>query len=377
MGPDWKLWKSSSPACFLAAPTIGFREMHRVLKPGGMLLFAENMTASPLHRWSDLRAALQAAPLSPDVASGAIAVFTRLADAEGAVHGVPADDVHFHEVGAWDSVCDIVGVVAAVVDLGVTHVTCSPVATGSGTATTEHGVMPVPTPAVAELLARAGAPTLPGPATFEACTPTGAALVTHLADEWTSGPQLRATTVGVGAGTADPPGFPNVTRVFVGTPLDARAGAAPRAVVLSTNVDDLDPRLWPGVIAELLSAGASDAWLTPIHMKKGRPALTLDVLCRPEQQQELAGRVMQLTSAIGMRVIPVDKLAADRSASTVSVLGYDIGVKVASWQGQVVNVQPEWEDVAAAAVGAEIPPKQMLALAIEAAAALWPNGSIR
>ncbi len=332
--------------------------------------------SSPLHRWSDLRAALHDAPLSPDVASGAIAVFSRLADAEGAVHGVPADDVHFHEVGAWDSVCDIVGVVAAVVDLGITHVTCSPVATGSGTATTEHGVMPVPPPAVAELLARAGAPMLPGPAAFEACTPTGAALVTHLADEWTSGPQLHVTAVGVGAGTADPARFPNVTRVFVGTPLDAHA-RAPRAVVLSTNVDDLDPRLWPGVIAELLSAGASDAWLTPIHMKKGRPALTLDVLCRPDQQHELAGRVMRLTSAIGMRVIPVDKLAADRSPSSVSVHGYDIGVKVASWQGHVVNVQPEWEDVAAAAAGAGIPPKQMLALAIEAAAALWPNGSIR
>lgn len=328
---------------------------------------------SPLHRWADVRKALTAAPLEPAVKSGALAVFTRLAEAEGAVHGVAADDVHFHEVGAWDSICDIVGVVAATDALGVGSVTATAVATGSGSVLTEHGQMPVPTPAVAQLLAVAGAPTRPGPATFEACTPTGAALVTHLTDRFTAGPELTARAVGVGAGTADPAEFPNITRVFLGESLTP----APRAVVLSTNVDDLDPRLWPGVIEELLAAGASDAWLTPIHMKKGRPALTLDVLCSPDRQEDLAGTVMRLTSAIGMRVIPVGKLAADRQAATVRVLGQDIDVKVASWQGRVVNVQPEWEHVAAAAAASGTPAKQVLALALSAARDLWPNGSIR
>lgn len=329
--------------------------------------------SSPIHRWSDLRQVLMDAPLLPAVQQGTIDVFTRLAEAEGSVHGVPADDVHFHEVGAWDSVCDIVGVIAAVVDSGASQISCSPIGTGSGTATTEHGVMPVPTPAVAELLARAEAPTHPGPAAFEACTPTGAALVTHLAAAWTPGPEMTVRAVGVGAGSADPSGHPNVTRVFLG----AASTPASRAVVLSTNVDDLDPRLWPGVIGALIEAGASDAWLTPIHMKKGRPALTLDVLCPAGRQEEFAGHIMSLTSAIGMRVIPVGKIAAERSMDTVSVLGHEIGVKVARWQGRVVNVQPEWEHVAAAAAAVGMPPKQMLALALTAAGDRWLNVSIR
>ena len=303
-------------------------------------------------------------------------MFGRLAEAEGRVHGVPADQVHFHEVGAWDSVCDVVGCVAGIESLAVDRVSATAVATGTGTVDTDHGLMPVPAPAVAELLAGAGAPTIPGPAPFEACTPTAAALLTHYVSEWGAGPAMRIRAVGVGAGTADPGAFPNVTRVFVGESWAGSAGLPElTAVVLETNVDDLDPRLWPGVQQELLAAGASDAWLTPIHMKKGRPAMTLSVLCAASAHRHLAGVVMTLTSAIGMRVIPVGKLAAERRIQAVTVLGRPVRVKVASWQGRTVNVQPEWDDVAAAAAALGIPAKQVLALATAAASDLWPASS--
>ena len=305
---------------------------------------------SPYRTWRDLRAGL----------------------AEAAVHGVAPDDVHFHEVGAWDSVCDVVGCVAAITDLAPDALTCSPIATGSGSVRGDHGLMPVPVPAVAQLLLGGALSAIPGPADFEACTPTAAALLVGCTPAAT--PTGRIVAVGVGAGNADPAGFANVVRVFVTEQADEPApGTAGGAVLLETNVDDIDPRLWPGVQAELLAAGASDAWLTAIHMKKGRPATTLSVLCTADRHRSLAGLIMRLTPAIGMRVTPVGKLAADRSQATVTVDSHDIAVKIATWEGEVVNVQPEWEDVAAAAQSLGLPPKVVLARAHAEAARWWPT----
>lgn len=327
---------------------------------------------SPYRTWRDLRAGLAAAGLPDAVAGGATEVFARLAEAEAAVHRVAADDVHFHEVGAWDSVCDVVGCVAAVADLAPDSLTCSPVATGSGSVRGDHGLLPVPVPAVAQLLVGSALTAIPGPADFEACTPTAAALLAGFTPA--PGPSGRIRAVGVGAGDADPAGFANVVRVFV-TEGATAPGAGGGAVVLETNVDDIDPRLWPGVQAELLAAGASDAWLTGIQMKKGRPATTLSVLCPADRHRDLARLVMRLTPAIGMRVIPVGKLAADRSEASVTVDSHTIAVKIASWEGEVVNVQPEWEDVAAAARSLGLPPKVVLARAHAEAARWWPSAA--
>ena len=331
---------------------------------------------SPHRRWRDLRTAISTADLPPRIGQGVLAVFGRLADAEAAVHGIDPDDVHFHEVGAWDSVCDVVGCVAAIESLSPARIACSAVATGSGTVVGEHGTMPVPAPATAELLARRQVPTIPGPAPFEACTPTAAALLCHFVDDWVAGPAMIIHRVGVGAGTADPGPYANVTRVFVGRG-SADDGSLPEltAVVLETNVDDIDPRLWPGIQRDLLARGASDCWLTPIHMKKGRPAMTLSVLCGASMHRQLAGAIMELTPAIGMRVIPVGKVAAERAIVQVHVNGHPVRVKVASWQDQVVNVQPEWDDVAAVAAATGEPAKVVLALAQAAAADLWPDRS--
>jgi pyridinium-3,5-bisthiocarboxylic acid mononucleotide nickel chelatase len=323
---------------------------------------------SPHHRtWPDVRAILAEAALDAGVRDGALAVFERLAVAEGRVHRVSPDRVHFHEVGALDALADVVGVLAGFEHLGLSRLTASPVALGSGSARGAHGVVPVPGPAVLELLR--GIPVVAGPVPAEMCTPTGAALAAHLVSEWTTLPSMQVERVGTGAGGRDPVELPNVVRLVLGSSAEPAPGGA---VVLETNVDDLDPRLWPGVLDTLFAAGASDAWLTPILMKKGRPAHTLSALCRPEAVPAVQAAVFAATSSIGMRVVPVGKVALDRTQATVDVLGAQVGVKVATDGGQVVNVSVEYEDVAALARKLGLPEKEVLRAATAAAAAAYP-----
>jgi uncharacterized protein (TIGR00299 family) protein len=323
---------------------------------------------SSAHRtWADVRAMLVDAALSPAVRDGALAVFERLAVAEGRVHRASPEDVHFHEVGALDALADVVGVVAGFEHLQLTRLTASPVALGSGTARSAHGVVPIPGPAVLELLT--GVPVVGGPVPAEMCTPTGAALLAARVHEWTTLPALRVERVGVGAGGRDPAELPNVVRLVLGNQ-DGTPAAGP--VVLETNVDDLDPRLWPGVLDALFAAGASDAWLTPIVMKKGRPAHMLSALCRPDAVGDVQAAVFATTSTIGMRIVPVGKTALERVASSVEVLGGTVGVKLAVSGGRVVNVSVEFEDVAALARARGLPVKEALRAATAAAAIAHP-----
>ncbi|MGY1848786.1 nickel pincer cofactor biosynthesis protein LarC [Blastococcus sp. SYSU DS1021] len=325
---------------------------------------------SDVHRtWADVRALLGGSALPAPVRDGALAVFERLAVAEGRVHRVPAEEVHFHEVGALDALADVVGVVACLEHLALDRLTASPVALGSGSARGAHGVVPIPGPAVLELLT--GVPVHAGPVPAETCTPTGAALLAARVDEWTTLPALRVQRVGTGAGGRDPEQLPNVVRLVLGEPAEP-APSGP--VVLEANVDDLDPRLWPGVLEALLTAGASDAWLTPIVMKKGRPAHTLSVLCRPDAVAAVQGAVFASTSTIGLRVVPVGKVALDRTQAAVDVLGGRVGVKIASAGGRRVNVSVEFEDVAALARARELPVKEVLRAATAAASAAYPVG---
>jgi uncharacterized protein (TIGR00299 family) protein len=320
------------------------------------------------HRtWAEVRSLLNAADLAPAVRDGALAVFQRLAVAEGRVHRISPEEVHFHEVGALDALADVVGVVAGFVHLGLTQVTASPVALGSGSARSAHGVVPIPGPAVLELLS--GVPVVAGPVPAEMCTPTGAALVAELVSEWTPLPAMSVARVGMGAGGRDPDELPNVVRLVLGEPTD---GVGNGPVVLETNIDDLDPRLWPGVLDGLFAAGASDAWLTPILMKKGRPAHTLSVLCRPDAVADVQAAVFATTSTIGLRIVPVGKVAIERSQAAVEVLGGRVGVKIAVDGGRVVNVSVEYEDVAALARELGLPVKEVLRAASAAAETAYP-----
>jgi len=317
---------------------------------------------STTHRtWADVAALLAAADLPEPVRARAHACFERLANAEAAVHGTAREEVHFHEVGALDAIADVVGVCAGVQQLGLERLVVSPVAVGSGTVRGAHGEMPVPPPAVAELLR--GAPSYSGPGRTELCTPTGAALLTTLATEFGPQPPMTVEHVGVGAGARDPETHANVLRLLVGA-------AASTAVVMETNVDDLDPRLWPNVLAALLDAGASDAWLTPILMKKGRPAHTLSVLVSADRAEPVRAEIFRQTSTIGVRETTVGKTALERRMATVAVSGCSIRVKIAEHGGSVVNVQPEYDDVAAAAAATGRPVKDVLADAVAECAAL-------
>jgi uncharacterized protein (TIGR00299 family) protein len=276
--------------------------------------------------------------------------------------------VHFHEVGALDAIADVVGVCAGVVALGATEVVVSPIAVGSGSVTSAHGTLPVPPPAVLALLT--GVPSYAGPPgapATELCTPTGAALLTTVATSYGPQPAMTTRTVGVGAGGRDPEGHANVLRLLVGTPVASGHEDVDDLLVLETNIDDLDPRLWPDVITAVLAAGALDAWLTPILMKKGRPAHTFRALVTPEQAAQVRATVFRETSTIGIRDYPVSRHALPRETHEVEVGGLPISVKVARLDGVVVNTQPEYDDVVRAAHALDRPVRDVLAEATTAA----------
>ncbi|MGY1681170.1 nickel pincer cofactor biosynthesis protein LarC [Geodermatophilus sp. SYSU D01176] len=325
----------------------------------------------PTRRWSDVRRLLDRLP--GPLRGSAAGVFGALARAEAAVHGVPEEDVHFHEVGALDAIADVVGVCAGLAALRLDRLLASPIALGGGQARTAHGTIPVPGPAVLALLEAAGAPGRGGPDEVELATPTGVALATTLAAGFGPMPLLRPTATGTGAGTRDPAGRPNVVRLVVGeveevpgTGLDTTA-----AVVLEANVDDLDPRAWPLVLAALLDAGALDAWLTPTLMKKGRPAHVVAALAGPAEVARVRDVLLRETTTLGVRETPVARHAVRRTFGTVHVDGQPVAVKL-GWgsDGAVVNAMPEWADVARAAVALDRPVKRVLAQAVGLAEAL-------
>ena len=321
-----------------------------------------------IRTWPNVKQLLESAPLALPVRARALSVFERLALAEAQVHRTSPDLVHFHEIGGLDAFADIVGTAAGLHHLGLDEVYASPVATGMGMTRGEHGMLPVPTPAVLELLK--GAPVYSGGVPFELCTPTGAALLAGTVAAWRDMPEMLVTAVGSGAGDRDLEEVPNVLRLVVGDAVGSRA-SGDVGVVLEANVDDLDPRLWPGVVTALLDAGASDAWLTPIHMKKGRPAVTVSVLTPPARVDALRRVLFRETSTIGLREREVTKRSLERSVETVTLAdGTPVRVKVARLDGEVVNAVPEFDDVANAAAKQDRPVKAVLAEANALAAGL-------
>ena len=313
--------------------------------------------------WAQIRDRLDDNQLSADVATRARGAFERLATAEARVHGGRPEDVHFHEVGALDAIADVVGTAAGFAALNLAELHVSPVALGSGSVSTAHGRLPVPAPAVVELLK--GQPSYGGGAEIELTTPTGAALVTEFATDWGVQPAMAIRRQGVGAGGRDLADQPNVLRLIVGEALHPQ----PATLLLETNVDDMDPRLWPPVLTRLLEAGASDVWLTPIVMKKGRLAHTLSVLVDAPALAAVRHAVFVETTTIGLRETVVDKRALDRTERSVEVGGHRVRIKTATLDGLLVNGQPEYDDVVAAARAAGRPVKAVLAEAAAAARA--------
>lgn len=308
--------------------------------------------------WGNVRELLQRAPLPEGVRARALGTFERLARAEGRIHRVTPERVHFHEVGAVDAIVDIVGVCAALDLLGVERVTCGPVPQGVGMTRAAHGMLPIPAPAVLELLR--GAPTYSTGQPVELCTPTGAALLAEWVDAWGDPPPMTITAAGYGAGARELE-RPNVLRVVLG--VAAPDAPTATALLLETTIDDLSGELLPPVLDALRAAGASDAWARPVLMKKGRPGIEIACLAPPSAGAVLRGVLFRETTTLGIRGRLVDKWALDRAWVDVEVAGCAIRLKVGRLDGRVVNVAPEYEDCAAAALASGLPLKEVYARA--------------
>jgi pyridinium-3,5-bisthiocarboxylic acid mononucleotide nickel chelatase len=291
------------------------------------------------------RQILAEAELPPRAKQIAVDAYRRLAEAEAKVHGKDVVHVPFHELGSVDTIVDIVGAAIALDYLGVDTVYASAVATGMGMIRTDHGVYPIPGPAVIELLKNApiysrGIPT-------ELVTPTGAAILAATVKEFGDIPPMRIRAVGYGAGTRELE-IPNVLRVLIGEPSeqDAAFGPVP-AVVLETNIDDMNPELYEYVLERLFAAGAADAWTTPIVMKRGRPAVTLSVLCGSADESAIRDVLFRETTTLGLRRRPVEKWTLPREILTVEVAEGTVRVKIAKdAAGRVVGAAPEYADCA-------------------------------
>ncbi len=297
------------------------------------------------------------ARLPTRVRDRAQATFAALAEVEGRLHRRPPEQVHFHEVGGIDAIVDVVGTCAALEVLGVDRVTASPVATGLGMVRSAHGMLPNPAPAVLELLR--GAPTYGRDVSVELTTPTGAALLAAMATAYGPLPELTLVATGYGAGDRDIDGLPNVVQVVLGDGADEEQAATPRpgqpVVLLEVNVDDATGEVLAHAVAALMDGGAHDAWLTPILMKKGRPAHTVSVLADPALAEQLAAVLVAETGSLGVRGMTIERWPAARDEAEVEVDGLPVRVKVSAGR-----VKPEHADAVRVARRQGVPLREVL-----------------
>jgi pyridinium-3,5-bisthiocarboxylic acid mononucleotide nickel chelatase len=282
--------------------------------------------------------------LSAAAKARAIALFRRLGEAEAAIHGVPVDTIHFHEVGALDSIIDIVGVVFAMEWLGIEEIVASPLNVGGGTVEIAHGTFPVPAPATARLLA--GVPIYSSGPQVELTTPTGALLVSGYAKRYGPAPSMAIRRIGYGAGTRDFPTVPNLVRVLIGDQTEAVADPPSASTVLKIEceIDDMNPQWFSPAMDRIFEAGALDVFLTAVVMKKGRPGTLLTVLAPLDAERAVLDAVFRHTTTIGVRIERVRRETLDRRWVEVATSGGPVRIKIAERDGVVVNAVPEFED---------------------------------
>jgi len=321
--------------------------------------------AQPERRFRDIRVMLCESGLLEGVRSRALAAFSVLADAEGRVHRMPPEDVQFHEVDAVDAIVDIVAASAAIEWLGA-RVTCAPLPMGRGFIRAAHGVLPIPAPAVVEVLR--GAPTVDAPVDVELVTPTGASLARANAREFTRWPAMRPIASGFGAGTRTIPNRPNLLRVVLGAPDDLAAdhGSGRSHVVVETNVDDVTGQVSATVAEALLRDGALDAWVTPIGMKKGRPAVTISALARGADRERIGRRLLEESGSLGVRWHGVDRQERPRRTESVATAYGAVPVKVGDGDGIAPTAQPEFDVCRELAAQRGVPARVVYAAALTA-----------
>jgi hypothetical protein len=311
---------------------------------------------------ADINRLIDGSALSPRGKDRAKGLFARLGEAEAAIHGTPLEDVHLHEVGALDSIIDIVGTVFAMEAIGAERVVASPLNVGSGSVRTAHGVYPVPVPATVRLLK--DAPIYAGNPKAEMVTPTGALLITGYAQEFGPIPPMRVAQIGYGAGTRDFPDMPNVLRVLIG---ESDAAAASRTVVvIEAEIDDMSPQIFGVLMDRLLAQGALDVYYTPIQMKKNRPGTLLSVIAAPDARDALTGTIFRETTTIGVRYREMTRECLERQTVTVTTSVGDVRIKIAARNGQILNAAPEFDDCVRLAGEHNVPAKNVQALAMKA-----------
>jgi len=318
--------------------------------------------AHPHRSLAEIFQLIDRSSLAPTGRDRAKAMFQRLGEAEASIHGVPVERIHLHEVGALDSIIDIVGIVHAMEWAGAERVVCSPLNVGGGMVHSAHGLFPVPAPATVKLLD--GAPVYSGRVQKELVTPTGALIATTFASSFGSIPAMTIERVGYGAGDRDDPATPNVLRVLIGH--DAEKPAGDRVTVVECEIDDMNPQIFGVVMDRLYAAGALEVFYTPVQMKKNRPGTLLTVVAAPERRTAMADIVFGETTTIGLRYYDVDRECLAREVVPVATPIGDVRFKVARRGGRVVNAAPEFEDCAKLAAEKWLSVKEVQAIAITA-----------
>jgi uncharacterized protein (TIGR00299 family) protein len=297
---------------------------------------------------SDIKKIINESTLSEAAKEPAVAIFTRLAEAEAKIHGIEVEKVHFHEVGAMDAIVDVVGACIGFEMLGIERFTCSKVHVGSGFAQMAHGRFPIPPPAVAELLTRA--PIYSTDIEGELITPTGAAIISTVCESYGAIPELKVERTGYGAGTREYKDFPNALRIILGETdrnaiSDHRPLTTDHLVLLETNIDDLSPQILGYVMDKAFLLGALDCWFTPIQMKKNRPATMVSVLCDLSKKDDITALLYSETSTLGVRLTYVDRECLPREVVKVRTEHGEVAVKIARFNDKIVNAKPEYDQV--------------------------------
>ena len=301
--------------------------------------------------------------LAEPVKRRAVSVFRRLGEAEAKIHGVPLEQIHFHEIGAVDSIVDIVGTCIAMEFLGVTEVQASPLPCGSGFIETAHGKFPVPAPATLELLRNV--PIVPSDVQAELVTPTGAALLAEFCSRYGVRPALVVEKIGYGAGTRDLPGLPNVLRAVLGH--ETELPVMDMVAVIEANIDDMNPEFFGEVMEQLLATGALDVFWTPVQMKKNRPGTLVTVLCETGDADRVAELVLTHTTSFGVRIHEVRRRKLAREIVPVTTRYGEIAVKIGRLAGKVLQCSPEYESCRRAAAVTGVPVKNVYNEAARAA----------
>lgn len=313
-------------------------------------------------KWKDIQSLIEESPFSPSVKKNALAIFKRLFEAEAKVHGRKFEEAHLHEAGADDAIIDIMGTCFLTETLKIKALYSSPLNLGKGWVKGSHGILPVPPPAVAELLK--DIPVYSAWAEEELVTPTGAAIVTTLAKGFISFPEFSYKKIGCGAGRQNFPRFPNILRVFYGD--EKHFDQDKKIFLIEANIDDSSPQVLGALFDTALKQGALDMFLTPVVMKKNRLATKLTLLAEIDKIDALIEAVFKETSTIGVRYFPVERRILERKSVKVAVLGEKVSVKIATLAGKAINIQPEFSDCLKLAKKNNLPLKKVIQLAQDA-----------